>query len=169
LPGEPAPQSDASGAPMLTLADAGATALLATGARLPLSDAQRNDLEVAVLEQLDGVDRIDFEPGAFTPARATLSVADGQGGYQVLASTTPSTRPPFDASFSVSLSGDQRTRAIAALNGTTGLLKIDYALDLSAPLAATLPGAPATVTRTIDVARWFGDGSGATHIKPGQA
>jgi hypothetical protein len=164
VPGDPTPQVDADGKPTLTVVDSGTSAVLAAGTRLSLSDAQRNDLEVTLLEQIDGVNRIDFEPAGFTVSQVTLSLADGQGAYQTLA-TTAAAAPGFEASFSVALDGDQRTRAIAAVNGTAGLLKIEYTLDVAAPAAATLPGAPARVVRTADVARWFGDGTGAAHVK----
>ena len=165
VPGDPAPQLDSQGRPTLMLVDTGDVALLSLGTRLEISDAQRNDLEVALLEQLANVERIDFQPAGFTVGAVTLSLGDGAGLYQPLATTPSMGAPPYNATFSVQLRGDQRTRARAALGGQPRLLVVAYPLTLPPDVAATFNGAPASVIRTTDVASWFPNGGGTAHIQ----
>jgi hypothetical protein len=165
VPGDPTAQVDDQGRPTLMLIDAGKTAVLTLGARLVLSDAQRNDLEATLLVQLPSIDRIDFQPAAFTVGAVTLALGDGTGAYQALATTPSMGAPPYNATFSVQLDADQRARAVAAVSGATRLLKVDYPLSLPADVAASFDGAPASLVRSADVASWFPDGTGAAHVQ----
>jgi hypothetical protein len=165
VPGAPTPQLDSEGRPALMLVDTGTTAVLSLGTRLDLDAAQRNDLEVALLVDLPGADRIDFQPAPVTVGPATLSIADGSGALQPVISAPSLGTPPYNATFSVQLTGDQRTRALAALGGTAGLLKVDYPLTLPPEVAATFDSAPATLVRTTDVASWFPNGAGSAHVQ----
>jgi hypothetical protein len=164
VPGEPVPQLDDRGRPALQFLDTGAAAVLSLGTRLEVTDSQRADLEVDLLEKLEGVDRIDFQPAAFTVGPVTLSLGDGTGLYQPLATASSVGAPPYATTFSVKLSGDQITRALAALGGAPGICKVDYPLTLSPEVASTFDGAPAALVRSTDVATWFPDGSGNAHI-----
>jgi hypothetical protein len=165
VPGDPMPQLDGRGVPALQLLDTGAVAILSLGTRLEVTDAQRADLEVDLLEQLDGIDRIDFQPAAFTVGPVTLSLDDGTGLYQTLATASSFGAPPYGASFSVKLTGDQITRALAAIGGAPRICKVDYPLTLSPEAAATFDGTPAGVVRSTDVSSWFPDGSASSHIE----
>jgi hypothetical protein len=159
VPGNPSPKVDDHGLPAMSLVDTGALAILSLDTRLDLTDAERNDLEVALLPQLEGVERIDFQPASFAVGAVTLSVGDGTGNYQPLASTPSMGTPPYNASFSLQLRGDQRQRALAAFSGGLRLLKVDYPLSLPTDLAATFAGAPTTLLRSADVAAWLPGGS----------
>jgi hypothetical protein len=165
VPGAPTPQLDDQGRPTLMLIDTGKSGILSLGARLELTEAQRADLEVDLLEKLTAVDRIDFQPAPFTVGAVTLSLGDGAGRYQPLDAGTSLGAPPYNATFSVKLDVDQCARVTAALGGAPRSLKIDYTLALAPDAAATFDGAPATLTRTTDVAGWFSAGSGAAHIQ----
>src|SRR5581483_804907 len=165
VPGDPTPQLDDQARPTLSLVDLGKSALLSLGTQLAVTDAQRADLEVDLLEKLTAVDRVDFQPAPFTVAAVTLSLGDGAGQYTPLATSPSMGAPPYNATFSVKLDADQRARVLAALAGAPRSLKVDYAVTLPPDVAATFDGAPASLTRTTDVAAWFPNGTGSAHIQ----
>jgi hypothetical protein len=165
LPAAPAPLPGDQGQPALQVTTAGdGTGQLTLACRFDLSDAQRADLEVDLLERLAAVDRVDFQPAPFTVSGATLWLTDAAGKSTQLAAASAGAAAPFAASFTASLDAAGCARAQAALAGATSALRVDYALALGPELSATLDGAPTALVRSADLGSWsVGAGAGTGH------
>lgn len=165
VPARPTPQLDDHDRPTLMVVDTGSVAILSIGTRFDLTDEERNDLEVALLQQMPSVQRIDFQPAPFTVGPVSLTLADAGGAFHAVASTPSMGAPPYNATFSVQLRGDDRVRALVAVTGSAGILRVDYPVTLAPEVAKTYPDSAMSPVRSTDVASWFPDHTGAAHIQ----
>ena len=86
-----------------------------------------------------------------------VRLADGAGDNPEIASSTGSAFPPYAAVFSIPLTAAQGAQAISAVGGRSGILSVEYTVDL--------PGTDSPLVKSADVASWFAGTSGLDHVR----
>jgi len=158
VPGLPEPQRGPDGVPTSSLIVAGESAILQLGASWGLGSPQDERLRTALAAAYPGVDAaaVVLGPAPVDVSEAALEVADGAGGFTAIATSPGSGYPPFAAIFSAALTGEQRSLATAALNGTPGSVRVRYRASgtvrfaASARLRGRLVGASRRERRSAD-------------------
>ncbi len=147
LPGSPQPQRAPDGSPIGALIVMGGQSILQLGASWGLSEGQDEAIRAALAAPPSGLDRagLILAMAPLGAVEATLEVADNQGVFAPLARSQTSGYPPFSAVYGVGVEGLTQARAVAALSGHPGALRIAYRADL----------AGVGVTAVADVASWF--------------
>jgi hypothetical protein len=162
IPAVPVPQRDGQGRPAVSIVHTPSTVMLQVGAQFALTDADLAQL-IARLLAVKKIQSPLLQPVPISVARAALLLADGNGAEHTLATSTSSLYPPFNAVFSATLNAEQGARAIAAVNGGTGVLFVEYTI---APAGGSLPAQSLQPTqRRADVATWFPAGTGMAHVQ----
>lgn len=150
LPDRPDLRRDTEGAPQLTAVDAGASAYLLLTATwdAPAADleALRQEVALRIAEPSPARIRLTFAP--VSEPRCAVLVGDGAGSFETVATSATSGVPPYDAVFSLALSGDQLVAGRGAREGRTGLLAVEYVAGLPATVTghATLTAATGPLT-----------------------
>jgi hypothetical protein len=162
IPPAPVPQRDGQGRPAVSVVRTPQAVLLQVGAQFALTPADLKRL-AGRLWDVKHIKAPRLQPALISVAEAVLLLADQHGTEHVLATSTSSRFPPFNAAFSTTLDAEQGASAIGSVNGRTGVLFVEYRF---APVAAALaqPLSP-TVARRADVATWFQAGTGMAHVQ----
>jgi hypothetical protein len=163
VPGDPSPELGPNGEPTLMLFGSGGGAILQLGARWAASDAQLALLSADVQQKHPELQGARLVPAPVSVGQVVLSLGDGAGHWTPLGSSASSGYPPYNTIFHVSLDSSQRTMAIAAINGRTDCLRVEFQLSMPAEVAATFAGAPPT-SRISDISTWFPGGTGQAHV-----
>lgn len=144
IPEKPCPEKDPGGKPTLTLWVSDQGAILQLGTRCGVNADQFKDILKHVAGQFPDLDSasIRFMPIMASIREATLSIGDGTGKFTDVQTTSTSGFPPFSALFNVSLTAEQKTRAVAALSGHQGFLRIAYrgSLPSEVPVTVSISG-----------------------------
>jgi hypothetical protein len=164
IPGEPVPEVDSQGRPMLTLLQTTNISTLQLGVQFTLDVATQK----AALEQI-AVEQSAFAGARLQPAfvrvlKVTMLLADSAGNLTELKSAASSSFPPYTTVFSISLNPEQAAQVAAAINGRSGLLFVEYSIAVPAE-AATTNAAPGQQVRRADIANWFPGTEGAAHLR----
>jgi hypothetical protein len=123
---------------MLTLVDLGRSGSLMFTARwaAPASDVEALRDELAARTASDpGRIRLAFAPVG--SPRCSVWVRDETGGQHLLARSTTSGYPPYDAVFSIQLEGADLDAARGSLAGRHDVLSIEYTADLLVPVSSS--------------------------------
>lgn len=157
LPGAATPQRDPQGEPTLSCLVAGGMTMLQLGVELQPDAAALERLRQHIAAQR-GIDaaQVQLTPAPVTIESVTLALADEHGAPQTLATSQSSGFPPYNAIFSVQLDDAQKSRALSAIGGQTGLLSITYRMR---------PDNGAVRTVATDIANWFTSGGGMQHVQ----
>lgn len=139
LPKDADLERDASGRPMLTMIDLGSSGFLSFTARWAASASDLDALRIELASRA-GVDDARLITLSFAPIqspRCHVSIRDRAGDDQVIATSTTSGYPPYNAAFGLQLEGENLDAAKAAIAGERNRVRVDYQADLRAPIAAT--------------------------------
>jgi hypothetical protein len=144
IPGNPIPEKDPSGKPTLNLWVSDQGAILQLGARWGVDADLLEDLRRHVAGQFPDLDpaSIRLTPVMASIKEVALSLGDGTGKFTDLQTASSSGFPPFAAIFNVTLTAEQKTGAVAALNGREGFLRITYRgfLPSEVPVTVSISG-----------------------------
>jgi hypothetical protein len=138
--------------------------MLQLGTQFTLTQAEQEAALAHIADQFPALASARLQPAPLTVQKVAVLLADEAGKPFELKSSTSSGYPPYTAIFSIQLSQDQAAQAIAAINGRSELLFVDYTINVPNEVAATLAGTPNCLTRRCDVARWFRGAEGITHL-----
>lgn len=138
LPGNPAPERDPSGQPMLTFLVTDQSALLQLSTRWEVEGSLLESLRTQVADRFPDLEPplIRFTPAPLTIEGVTLTLISDDGHEEELQTVKSSGFPPYSAIFNVTLTPEQKARVASALNGRTGLLKVIYRSSLAVPVSA---------------------------------
>jgi hypothetical protein len=164
LPGAPIPELDAQSRPTLSLLRMPQYSVLQLGAQFTLTAADQSAALAQIAAHYPASASARLQPAPITVQKAAVLLADSSGKLAELKSSSSSGYPPYTAIFSITLAPDQAAQAIAAVNGRSGLLFVDYTITVPDDAAVTLAGAPKSLTRRSDVASWFRGTEGVTHL-----
>ena len=106
-----------------------------------------------------------LKPAPIGVIKASLLLSSNAVQAQDISTSTSSLYPPYSAIFSATLDAAAGANAIAAINGRTDVLFIEYRFTLPAALARQDKSLTGPLSRRVDVASWFPGGSGAAHIQ----
>jgi hypothetical protein len=156
LPGTPEVERSPIGTPAVTLLGTPTSAFLQIGAHWwPDVDRQRSMLAQLAAGSGIAADQLVLASDGLTNVQASVHLMAGEEDA-VLATSSTSLTPPYTATFSIGVSGDQIDRVRAAIAGERGVLEVRYEGEYGAvPLvstvltAAVVDGAPdeGSVTR----------------------
>lgn len=164
LPARPSPERDGQSPPKLMLIRSAQSAILQLGTQFGLDASELAAARASIAAARPELAQALLQPAAIRVRTVRVLLTDAGGAPQELKRASSSGYPPYTTVFSITLAPDQAAQAIAAINGRSGLLLVEYEFDLPDELAATLPGAPSSLTRRADVASWFPGDSGASHL-----
>lgn len=157
LPAVPIPARGPDGRPLMALYQLGeAGAILQLSVRFDLEEAERDQLRVALADKHLDLCAATFQPAPITVDRVavTLAATSAAEPPTLLASSSGSGFPPWDAIFSIRLTKEQAERAGKAMAGESGIVAIAVHAKLQPSVSSTLAGSPADIERSVDVARW---------------
>jgi len=156
VPGTPEAERSPVGVPSVSLLGTSTSAFLQVGAHWwPGVDGQRSMLAQLAAGSGIAVDQLVLASDGLTDVQASVHLVAGQDN-SVLATSSTSLTPPYTATFSIGVSGEQLDRVRAAIAGERGVLEVRYDGEYgAAPLvstvltAAVVDGAPdhGSVTR----------------------
>ncbi len=128
VPANPGPEVDSQNRPTLLMFVSGTGAMLQLGSNWKAEGSQLEALRSELAKRHPEIDpsAIRLSTGASSVQKVTLALGNGQGSFDTLQSSTSSGFPPYSAIFNVRLTNEQKNRAVAALNGRSGFLKITY-------------------------------------------
>jgi hypothetical protein len=133
----------------------GGISILQLSVRFDLEQADRDRLRVALSADHLDVAASTFQPAPIQVDQVSVRLAPSAAGAPaVLATSSGSGFPPWDAIFSIKLAGDQATQAARALAGTPGLLTVSVHAALPPEVARSFDGRPTAIERVADVAAW---------------
>lgn len=138
--------------------------MLQAGALFTLTDQE----STALIKQLIAANvsaSPRLQPAPIGVSKASLLLSANTVQAHELSSSSSSLYPPYSAIFSATLDAATGANAIAAVNGRSGVLFVEYRFTLPAPLAQRDKSLTGTLSRRVDVASWFPGGSGAAHIQ----
>jgi len=164
LPGAPVPELDAQNRPTLSLLRIPQYSIQQLGAQFTVTASDQSALLVKIAALYPALASARLESAPVTVQKVAVLLVDQLGKSTELKSSASSGYPPYTAVFSIMLVPDQAAQAIAAVNGRSGLLFVDYTITVPDEVAATLPGTPKSLTRRCDVASWFRGAEGMTHL-----
>lgn len=121
---------------MIDLGSSGYLLFTARWASSP-SDLEALRHELAARAGLEDAGRITLSFAPVQSPRCDVSIRDGDGEYPVIATSTTSGFPPYNAVFNLRLDGDRLAGAKAAIDGTRDVMRVEYRADLPATTAAT--------------------------------
>jgi hypothetical protein len=163
IPGAPTPELGPNGQPTLMLFASGTGAILQLGARWAATDAQVALLRAEVEQKYPALQNAKLLPAPVTVRQVVVSLSDGAGHWTPLQSSSSSGYSPYNTVFNISLDSTQRGLAIAAINGRTDCLRVEFQLAMPPEVAATFAASSAN-PRITDVSTWFPNGTGHGHI-----
>jgi hypothetical protein len=138
--------------------------LLQVGALFALSNQESVALTKHLIDaKLASSPRL--QPAQINILKASLLLAVSDGQAREIATSSSSLYPPFNAIFSATLDAASGASAIAAINGRTSVLSVQYRFTLPDALAQQGKSLSGMQSRLADVASWFPGGSGAAHIQ----
>jgi hypothetical protein len=137
LPREPKPEPDPQGKPTLTLWVSEQGAMLQCAAQWGADAELLVELRdyLAQKFQLDPV-LIRLSPAPVSVKGVTLSMGDGAGKFRALKTASSSGYSPYTTVFNVQLTAEEKTQAVAALNGRQRFLSIGYQMALAVEILA---------------------------------
>jgi hypothetical protein len=139
LPRSAALRRDPAGHPSLTLIDldtSGYLLLTATWSA-PEDELAALRTEIATQTAISSPDLVRLAFASVASPRCEALAGDGTGSFEVLASSTTSGNPPYDALFNLTLTDGQLAAARAATAGEPGRLAVEYQALLPVPVHAT--------------------------------
>jgi hypothetical protein len=164
VPARPIAQDGGSGRPAVSAVRTPKAVLLQVGALFTLSNQDSVALTKHLIDaKLSSSPRLQPAPISIVKASLLLAVSDGQA--REIATSSSSLYPPFNAIFSATLDATSGAAAIAAINGRTSMLSVQYRFTLPDALAQQGKSLSGMQNRLADVASWFPGGSGAAHIQ----
>jgi len=164
VPAKPIPQDGGGGRPAVSAVRTPNGVLLQVGALFTLSDQD----SAALVQQLKDAGLASsprLQPAPITIAKASLLLSGNGGQAHEIATSSSSLYPPFNAVFSATLDAANGALAIAAINGRSRVLSVQYRFTLPDALAQLGKSLAGAQSRLADVASWFSGGSGAGHIQ----
>jgi hypothetical protein len=139
IPGDPQPQRDAAGTPMVTVVAAGPEGFLQLSVTWDAApdtlEALRHEIVSRQALKNPAVVRLAFAP--VTVHGVFLMLGDGSGNFSDLQQRASSGFPPYATVFSLQLTPEQHAQVIAALNGREGFLRLRYEAALQASIEVT--------------------------------
>jgi hypothetical protein len=171
----PAAETDDDGRMAVTLLMIGTTASLSVGATLAVSAAELDAAATTSRSLVDDAVTVRLQPAPLTVRQARLELIDQHGEHAVLATSTSSGYPPFQAVFSAQLEPAAAAQAASALHGGSGHLIVTYDIEVNLPATEEQqpagPRAASTLGRSFtlqtDVSTWFPSGPGEHLIVAG--
>lgn len=155
LPIEAGPVRDGSGAPQLSLIEAGGLAMLMVTTALEVSDAAQAAVRTAARDA-GASDDIRLSPAPFEVEGSAELLVMRDGREVPLATSATSSTVSQDAVFSVTLTAADLAVVRRSLAGEAGLLTVRYRLRVAAtgPLAESLSAGPGPVPVVTDASTW---------------
>jgi hypothetical protein len=164
LPSSPSAELDSQGRPTLQIFRLPQYSMLQLGAQFAFTQAEQSAALSYIADHFPAVASARLQPAPVTVQKVALLLANQSGKLVELKSSTSSGYPPYTAVFSIQLAPDQVTNVIAAVDGRSGLLFVEYTIIPPDRVAAALGGALKCLTRRCDVASWFRGTEGITHL-----
>jgi hypothetical protein len=169
VPGAPSPERDPAGRPTLLLMAGASGGILQLGTRWTVTETELAAIrsELARRGSAAAAATLTFRPAPVVVRQVRLSIGDGSGGTWTPIKSVPSSGyPPWNTILHLPLDSSQQAKAMEAVSGQAGCLRVEFEVQLSPEVAATFAGAPATLVQVNDVSSWFPAGSGKEHILP---
>lgn len=137
VPGDPGPEVDAQNRPTLLMLVSSTGAILQLGAHWKAEADRLEALRNELVKRHPDIDpgAIRLSASAAAVQKVTVGLGDGSGRFEELQSSASSGFPPFTAIFNIRLTGEQKDRAIAALNGRSGFLRIAYLIRFTSDVS----------------------------------
>jgi hypothetical protein len=132
-------ERDESGRPQLTMIDLGSSGYLIFTARWAASASDLDALkaELAASSGPEAAGRITLSFAPIRSPRCDVLLGDPGGAHEVIASSSTSGYPPFNAAFNIPVEGDRLAAVKAAMDGRRDVLRAEYRAELPAPTNAT--------------------------------
>ncbi len=144
VPGEPTPEVDPRNRPTLTLWTSDQGAILQLGVRWGADLDLQKELGRRIAERFPEIERrrLRLMPVPATIEEVALSLRDGTGVLNDLATVSCSGFPPYTALFHLQLDAEQEAAVIEALSGKLGFLRVTYrgTLPSEVPVAVKISG-----------------------------
>ena len=140
LPSAAGVRRDATGHPMISLLDVGATgSYLMFTATWQASAASLDALrrEIAAGHQDPDADSIQLAFAPLSGVECHALLGDGSGQFKTVGTSATSGMPPYDAVFNLSVPPDRAADAARAVRGEAGFLAVEYVADLRVPSVAS--------------------------------
>jgi hypothetical protein len=157
IPATPIPETDPVGHPSLSVLKTARSTTLQLGAHFDLDNATSAALPAKIAQKFATFAGARLQPASGSVRKASVVLVDGTGAETELATSTSSGFPPYAALFAITLTPAQGAEVISAVAGRRGVLFVDYLFQER--------GAEAPLRRRGDVATWFPDGEGMTHVR----
>ncbi len=157
LPATPTPELDTSGRPTLLILKTPQSASLQFGVHFDLPAGGEAALAAEIAKAQPDLASERLQPAMVNVQHIGVRLADGAGANTEIASSTGSAFPPYAAVFSIPLTAAQGAQAISAVGGRSGILSVEYTVDI--------PGAETPLVKSADVATWFAGTSGLDHVR----
>jgi hypothetical protein len=155
IPATPISARGPDGHPLMALFNLGTYSILQLSVRFDLEDSERDRLRLELSEQRFVLSAAAFQPAPMSVVQISVLLAPSEGTPPVvIATSSGSGAPPWDAIFSIKLTTEQAAVATRALSGQPGLLAVTVKANLTPETASTFPGNPSSIDRTADIASW---------------
>jgi hypothetical protein len=164
VPAHPVPQTGPNGSPAVSIVRTPNAVMLQAGALFTLTDQENATLSKQLIAAKVSA-APHLQPAPVGVIKASLLLSDNTVQAHELSTSTSSLYPPYSAIFSATLDAAAGANAIAAINGRSGVLFVEYRFTLPATLTQQDKSLTGTLSRRADVASWFPGGSGAAHIQ----
>jgi hypothetical protein len=153
LPGEPEPDLDPFGKPMITVWVSDRGAMLQLQTRWDVKQEVLTELRHEISRrhpQLDA-DLLSLTGASLNRLEATLILGNGQEQFHELQTISSSGVPPYIATLNVQLTTEDKAKALAALNGQKSYLMVTYRFSLTttASITAAIQGDVAADIQTL--------------------
>jgi hypothetical protein len=157
VPATPTPELDTSGRPTLMILKMPQAVSLQFGVHFDLPAGGEAALAAQLAKAKPDLASETLQPAMLTVQHIGVKLADATGANTEIASSAGSGFPPYAAVFSIPLTEAQGAQAISAVGGRSGILSVEYTVDL--------PGAETPLVKSVDVATWFAGTSGLDHVR----
>ncbi len=140
VPGEPSPAPDPAGQPTISLWMIPPQPMLQLSTRWQVGDDQLQKLRNAIHERNPGADpnAVQLSLAPLSVERVVVSMGDGAGEMNEVASATSSGFPPFQTVFSLRIDQDHAAWAASALAGARSQLQVSYHAEYQRPVGAAV-------------------------------
>jgi hypothetical protein len=127
IPGRPIPEIASNGRPTLHFYASTSGGILQLGAQWTVAPALLEKLKKEIAQRAGRAEaEILLQPASASVKQVTVETGDGKGSMVVVATSSSSGFPPYNAIFRIPTDTAKRDAVVAALNGRSGFLAVRY-------------------------------------------